>query len=97
MPELWPGQWTSIIAGREIPNQRLCCLERYIFTVGLLTHATFDYPCYRYAARYCYPTLAEAKEALATWDGKGDPPGPWIKEKISERLGPGAERRLGDA
>jgi hypothetical protein len=46
-----------------------------------------------YAWRYCYPTAKQALEALAVWDGAGDPPGPWIKLKghpDGDRLGPGA-------
>jgi hypothetical protein len=35
-------------------------------------------------------TKAQAVSALDIWDGQGDPPGPWIKEKTSNRLGPGA-------
>ena len=40
-----------------------------------------------YRTRFCYPTRAQAQEALVAWDGQGDPPGAWIKEK-----GPGVER-----
>lgn len=39
--------------------------------------------------RYCYESRKDAVEALIAWDGAGDPPGPWIKEKPSDRLGPG--------
>jgi hypothetical protein len=42
-----------------------------------------------YERRFCYGDLAEAVLALETWDGKGDPPGAWIKEKPSGRPGPG--------
>lgn len=40
-----------------------------------------------YRTRFCYEQLSDAIGALATWDGHGDPPGPWIKEK-----GRGVER-----
>ena len=40
---------------------------------------------YNYDARYCYPIERDALHDLREWDGKGDPPGDWIKEKVSER------------
>ena len=42
-----------------------------------------------YRTRYCYETRAQAEAALQAWDGTGDPPGPWIKQKPEERHGPG--------
>lgn len=38
--------------------------------------------------RFCYPDRESAVFALETWDGRGDPPGPWLKEK-----GDSVERR----
>ena len=38
--------------------------------------------------RYCYGSRAEAEAALAAWDGHGDPPGEWVKQKPEERLNP---------
>lgn len=43
-----------------------------------------------YKRRFCYEDAMECLLALVTWDGQGDPPGPWIKEKPGDRLGPGA-------
>ena len=37
---------------------------------------------------FCYETRAAAEAALQSWDGHGDPPGPWIKQKPEERRGP---------
>jgi hypothetical protein len=88
IPEVWRDQFAS---ARELDGQGLCVTQRFIFTTGLLTHVSFDGLSYRYAARYCYPSHRDALEALAAWDGQGDPPGPWIKEKLSERSGPGAD------
>lgn len=42
-----------------------------------------------YKRRFCYRTAHEAAEAMLKWDGVGDPPGMWIKEKPSDRNGPG--------
>lgn len=85
--EWWGG------VSREIPGQGLCGVQRFIFTTGLLTHLRFDSVSVDYAARYCYESHRDALEALATWDGKNDPPGDWIKEKVTDRLGPGAKAK----
>lgn len=42
-----------------------------------------------YRTRFCYEHRRDAETALTEWDGAGDPPGPWLKEKSSNRLGPG--------
>ncbi len=66
----------------------VCGLYDYLWTCGLVVGLT---PA-EYRGRYCYASRAEAEEALARWDGHGDPPGAWIKYKGAgaERLGPGA-------
>lgn len=46
-----------------------------------------EYTCARY---WSYPSLADAIMAQIEWDGQGDPPGIWNKEKPSQRLGPWA-------
>jgi hypothetical protein len=61
---------------------------RQAFTVGLFV----GLDAIGYRTRYCYPDLLSAKSALKEWDGKGDPPGPWIKQKPEERLNPNAAR-----
>lgn len=84
--------WQSeLLATREVPGRGDCVVQRFIYTCGLLTHVTFDRTFIDYTARYCYDSAREAVRALQTWDGVGDPPGDWIKEKVSERLGPGAQ------
>jgi hypothetical protein len=42
----------------------------------------------RWRTRYCYEHPIEALNACLIWDGKGDPPGLWIKQKPEERLNP---------
>jgi len=85
IPEVWKSE---IYASREIPNQGLCLVQHFAFTAGLLTNVTFDGLSYDYHARYCYPSRIEAFRMLHAWDGVGDPPGDWVKEKISERTNP---------
>lgn len=81
----------EFLAVREVPNQGDCAVIRYLFTCGLLTNVQAHNSTIEYSARYCYDTAKEALEALKTWDGCGDPPEDWIKEKVSDRHGPGAK------
>ena len=69
-----------------MPDGTLCGLMPQLFTVGLFVGLTDT----GYARRYCYEHHQDALDALMTWNGQGDPPGLWIKEKPSDRLGPGA-------
>lgn len=69
---------------------RVCAVMPFIYTTGLLVDYFDHGSTHDYTARYCYPNLAEALIALNEWNGVGDPPGPWVKERVSERLGPGA-------
>lgn len=85
VPDVWRGEFRVM---REVEGRGLCGVQRFIFTAGLLTQLRFNGLTYDYAARYCYPSAREAAEALLAWDGNGDPPGPWIKEKVSERANP---------
>lgn len=73
-------EWLScetVIAVAFIPNKNICCLQRFAFTVAIVCDCNMS----GYEGRYCYHTLAEAREAFNTWDGNGHPPGNWIKAK----------------
>lgn len=87
-----PRGWRSEIKHpRAIKGRGLCGVQGFIYTNALLTNLSFDgLDLYGYSARYCYPDRLAAIAAILSWDGQGDPPGPWVKEKVSERLGPGA-------
>ncbi|MEQ9800201.1 MAG: hypothetical protein RLO53_07710 [Salinisphaeraceae bacterium] len=61
-----------------------CGLSPMLFTVGLVVG--ISPVCFSH--RYCFPDYASASRALQAWDGGGDPPGPWIKEKLSGRCNP---------
>jgi hypothetical protein len=62
---------------RLLPTGEIAGLQRFIFTVGLIVGING----YTYRTRFCYAKASEAIEAITTWDGKGSPPGYWIKEK----------------
>jgi hypothetical protein len=73
---------------RQLPTGEWAALQRMVYTVGLFVG--LDERGYR--TRYCYPDLLSAKSALANWDGQGDPPGPWIKQKPEDRSNPNADK-----
>lgn len=83
--EDWRRYYTSV---RRLPSGELAGLSKMVYTTGLVVG--LDHAGYR--GRYCYASASEAEAALAAWNGKGDPSGPWIKYKGvgGERLGPGA-------
>ena len=55
----------------------ICGIRRMLFTTGLFCGLTQNF----YEGRWCYPTMFDAVQALTKWDGRGDPPGNWIKYK----------------
>ena len=59
-----------------------------LYTTGLFVGLTEA----GWRTRFCYEHRNDAIAALDAWDGHGDPPGAWIKEKPSDRLGPGATK-----
>lgn len=62
---------------KEVPNRGIVGLCHFAFTTGLVYGITASV----YEGRYCYPRAKDALEAFDTWDGVGDPPGPWVKHK----------------
>lgn len=88
MSALTPDQSDALgyFHSRLLPSGEMAGLQAMITTTGLFVGIDAD----AYERRYCFEHAADAAFALATWDGTGDPPGPWIKEKPSNRLGPGA-------
>jgi hypothetical protein len=81
---------------RLLPTGEWAALQQMVFTVGLFVG--IDETGYR--TRFCYPHFFPAVIALVEWDGTGDPPGPWIKEKggpIPDRPNPRAAEFKGIA
>lgn len=68
---------------RKLPSGEWAGLMRFLFTTGLVVGLDLE----GYRTRFCYTYHEDALQALLEWDGHGDPPGPWIKEK-----GRGGER-----
>lgn len=62
---------------RELETGEIAGLQRMAFTTGLIVGLNDT----GYRCRYCYPDIAGARAALNIWNGSGDPPGNWIKQK----------------
>lgn len=80
--------WDFYENERELPTGKRAGVARMLFTFGLFVgiNKRGDYE-----SRYCYEHRDDALKALAAWDGKDDPTGPWITHKPSGRMGPGAK------
>tara|TARA_R110000868_G_scaffold217359_3_gene467438 strand:+ start:1819 stop:2088 length:270 start_codon:yes stop_codon:yes gene_type:complete len=64
---------------------------RFIFTTGLVVGIDEI----GYESRYCYLNHVDAVKALEEWDGIGDPPGNWIKQKgAGDRSNPNYEPNI---
>ena len=66
------------------PSGEWAAVRDMFTTAGLIVGITPT----GYRTRFCYETRGEAMIALATWTGKGDPPGRWIKQKPEDWSGP---------
>lgn len=69
---------------RTLPTGEVAGVLPYLFTGGLVV----GLDDFGWRTRFCYETILEAKDALAEWDGAGDPPGNWIKQKPEDRHNP---------
>lgn len=69
---------------KVLPNGEIAGVRDYLFTASISVGLNE----FTYRTRFCYETRVEAEGALFGWDGKGDPPGKWIKQKPEERTGP---------
>lgn len=78
------------LAARQLPSGVWIGVFPQLYTTGLFVG--IDRGGYR--RRFCFEHFAGAMRACLTWDGEGDPPGDWIKEKPSDRMNP---RWLADA
>jgi hypothetical protein len=71
---------------RQLEDGTVIGVAPQMYTYGLFVGLTEKV----WEKRYCYEFAEDAINAAKTWDGLGDPPGPWIKVKPGDRLGPGA-------
>lgn len=69
---------------KQLPSGEWAGIQRQLFTYALIVG--IDKTGYR--TRFCYSLKTDAVEALAKWDGKGFPPGYWIKQKPEDVLNP---------
>jgi len=72
---------------KTLPDGRVIGVLPQFVTVGLFVGLDAD----GYSSRYCYEHSLHALVAAKTWDGVGDPPGPWVKHKGTHN-GEGVDR-----
>lgn len=75
-----------LLAVRRLESGEVVGVHRFAYTYGLLVGLN----ALNYRTRFCFERASDALVALAKWDGRGDPPGVWVKEKnrTMERLNP---------
>lgn len=71
---------------QKLQNGEWIGVAQFIYTTGLCVGLNE----FSYRGRYCYANVRDALFDASTWDGIGDPPGPWIKYKgeDGERMNP---------
>lgn len=62
---------------RRLPTGELAGIMKMIYTTGLMVGLTWE----SVRTRFCFETTDEALRSLEAWDGRGFPPGWWIKQK----------------
>lgn len=72
--------YTNIIT---LPTGEVVALFEFIFTTGLIV----GLDRFGYRIRFCFESAEDAYNAMKDWDGKGYPPGPWIKAKGKNEAG----------
>jgi len=85
-----PPAWRSEFLAERWIAGRACAVQPSLGQTGLIVDVSFSSFDYRFTAHYHYEQAEDALLALRDWDGRLDPPGPWIKEGMSNRVGPGA-------
>jgi hypothetical protein len=85
----------SFLACRVLDDGWVIHLVPMMFNVRIVIEHPRDNATGCYTDGWCYDRarVNEALVAMALWDGRGDPPGPWKKHVTSGRRGPGAELR----
>lgn len=71
----------NYIAIRELADGRVIGIHRLIGHWSL--HVDVDF--FGYADSFCYMKLADITQDFETWDGQGDPPGPWHRNPRTGR------------
>lgn len=62
-------------------NGKICGLQPFLFTWGLVVNLRVVGDGEFYDHRYCFEHFEDALESLNAWDGNGLAPGQWIKLK----------------
>lgn len=77
---------------RVLDDGRIMHLIPLMFTFRVCVASASENRSGCFADGWCYAKqrLAAAVHVALFWDGQGDPPGPWIRNVLTGRYGPGA-------
>lgn len=69
---------------KQMSDGRIMALQQNLYTIGLVIIDNGGV-----LSRWCYENGIVALKSLLEWDGAGDPPGMWTKQKLPvERMNP---------
>ena len=86
-----PPAWRSEFLAERWIAGRPCAVQPSVASTGLIVDVSFSSLDYKFTAHYHYGHAEDALLALRDWDGRLDPPGPWLKEGVTNRIGPGVQ------
>ena len=89
-----PPAWRHAFLGERWIAGHPCVVQQGVLSTALLVDVSFSPLSCESIARYCYGDVEEALLALRDWDGRLDPPGHWMTEVVTGRVGPGASGDL---
>lgn len=79
----------DMLFSRDVGEHHFVGVYRFIYNDRLVFGDLRNEWCYERG--FCFPQDGSAIEAAQSWDGEGDPEGPWIKEVGTDRYGPGSK------
>jgi hypothetical protein len=88
-PIVPPACRHAFLGERWIAGQP-CVVQQGFLSTALLVDVSFSPLFCDSMAQYRYENADEALLALRDWNGQVDPPGRWMKEVVTGRMGPGA-------
>ena len=85
-----PPAWRHAFRAERWIAGKPCAILEGALSTALLVDVSFSPLFCDSTAQYRYEHADEALLALRDWDGRLDPPGRWLKEVVTGRMGPGA-------
>ena len=84
-----PRELRDAFRGERWIAGKPCVVQKGALSTALLVDVSFSPLLCNFIAQYHYETEEDALLAMRDWDGRLDPPGRWMKEVVTGRMGPG--------